>query len=187
MGINPTPTKCCNHLDNPLIAKVLHASAVGVGFIPVLPTADKIQSKYPAAGRTGINPVPTAAECCKCLIISVLDRALDRVVAVINPRACVYGFFAGTALVALRRRNKPYCCLPLVVDCNYGLLSACRLCGNVKVFRRIVLLMCLCYYLIIIIPKHLITARKAVHFCSRNGPFCVLNEAFRNAKWYVTD
>ncbi|MGYP003514172278 len=47
--------------------------------------------------------------------------------------------------------------------------------------------MCLCYYLIIIIPKHLITARKAVHFCSRNGPFCVLNEAFRNAKWYVTD
>lgn len=47
--------------------------------------------------------------------------------------------------------------------------------------------MCLCYYLIIIIPKHIIPARKAVHFCSRNGPFCVLNEAFRNAKWYVTD
>ena len=51
VGINPTPTeaKCCNHLDNPLVAKVLHASAVGTGFIPDLQTADKIQSKCPAA------------------------------------------------------------------------------------------------------------------------------------------
>ena len=136
VGINPTPTKCCNHLDNPLIAKVLHASAVGVGFIPVLPTADKIQSKCPAAGRTGINPVPTAVKCCKCLIISALDRILDRVVAVINPRACVYGFFAGAALVALRRRINLIAVCTLVVDCNYGLLYACRLCGNVKVFQN---------------------------------------------------
>ena len=60
VGINPTPTLdvCCNHFDNPLIAKVLHTSAVGTGFIPVLPTADKIQSKYPAAARMGINPTP---------------------------------------------------------------------------------------------------------------------------------
>ena len=30
VGINPTPTlaECCNHFDNPLIAKVLHTSAV---------------------------------------------------------------------------------------------------------------------------------------------------------------
>ena len=30
MGINPTPTlaECCDHFDNPLIAKVLHTSAV---------------------------------------------------------------------------------------------------------------------------------------------------------------
>ena len=51
VGITPTPTeaKCCNHFDNSLIAKALHASAVGAGLIPVLPTADKIQSKYLAA------------------------------------------------------------------------------------------------------------------------------------------
>ena len=83
VGINPTPTEaeCYNHLDNPLIAKVLHKSAVGTGFIPVLPTAnkiqskcqalpasDKIQSKCHAAARVGITPA--AAECCNILIIS---------------------------------------------------------------------------------------------------------------------
>ena len=62
VGINPTPTKCCNHFDNPLIDKVLHTSAVGTGFIPVLPIADKIKGKYPTAAREGINPTPT--ECC---------------------------------------------------------------------------------------------------------------------------
>ena len=69
MGINPTPTvaECCNYFNNPLIAKVLHSAAVGMGFIPVLPTADKIQSKYPAAARVGINPTPTAVECCTTL------------------------------------------------------------------------------------------------------------------------
>ena len=51
-----------NHFDNPLIAKVLHVSTVGAGFIPALPTADKIQSKYLAAARVVINPTPT--ECC---------------------------------------------------------------------------------------------------------------------------
>lgn len=57
LRINPTPTLdvCCNHFDNPLIAIVLHTSAVGAGFIPALPTADKIQSKSPAAARVEIN------------------------------------------------------------------------------------------------------------------------------------
>ena len=66
MGINPTPTLdvCCYHFDNPLIAIVLHTSAVGMGFIPVLLTADKIQSKYPAVARVGINPTPTLDVCC---------------------------------------------------------------------------------------------------------------------------
>ena len=77
-GITPSPTvtECSYHFDNPLIAKVLHASTVGAGFIPALPTADKIQSKYsaaartgiqskyPAAAREGINPSPTVTECC---------------------------------------------------------------------------------------------------------------------------
>ena len=63
VGINPTPTECCNHFDNQLIAKVLHTSAVGTGFIPVLPTADKIQSKCPAAARMGINPTPAPGKC----------------------------------------------------------------------------------------------------------------------------
>ena len=66
MGINPTPTLdvCCYHFDNPLITKVLHISSVGAGFIPALPTADKIQSKYPAAAREGMKPSPTVTECC---------------------------------------------------------------------------------------------------------------------------
>ena len=58
VGINPTPTvtECYNHFDNPLITKVLHTSAVGTGFIPVLPIADKIQSKCHAAVRVWISP-----------------------------------------------------------------------------------------------------------------------------------
>ena len=42
-GINhaPTVTECSNHEDNPLITKVLHTSAVGTGFIPVLPATSK--------------------------------------------------------------------------------------------------------------------------------------------------
>ena len=42
-GINhaPTTVECCNHEDNPLIANVLHTSAVGMGFIPVLLTTSK--------------------------------------------------------------------------------------------------------------------------------------------------
>ena len=63
VGINHTPTECCNHFDNQLIAKVLHTSAVGTGFIPVLPTADKIQSKCPAAARMGINLTPAPGKC----------------------------------------------------------------------------------------------------------------------------
>ena len=78
VGINPTPTvaECCNHFDKPLITKALHISTVGMGFIPVLPTADKIQSKYPAAARVGINPTPTLDVCCKCLVISGLRRKI---------------------------------------------------------------------------------------------------------------
>ena len=61
VGINPTPTlaECCNHLDNPLITKVLHTSTIETWFIPVLLTADKIKSKCTAAARVGINPTPT--------------------------------------------------------------------------------------------------------------------------------
>ena len=50
-NIVTTVDVCCNQFDNPLITKVLHASAVGTGFIPVLPATDKIQSKCPAAAR----------------------------------------------------------------------------------------------------------------------------------------
>ena len=60
VGINPTPTvaECYNHFDNPLIAKVLRTSIVGAGFIPVLPTADKIKSKCTAVARMGMSPSP---------------------------------------------------------------------------------------------------------------------------------
>ena len=60
-----------------MIAKVLHTSAVGAGFIPALPTADKIHGKYPAAARVGINPTPTLDVCCKRFIINVLHENYD--------------------------------------------------------------------------------------------------------------
>ena len=44
-------------------SRLQHSTTVGMGFIPVLPTADKIQSKYPAAARAGINPAPTEDRC----------------------------------------------------------------------------------------------------------------------------
>ena len=69
VGINPTPTvvECCNHLGNSLITKVLHSAAVGTGFIPVLPTADKIKSKCTAAAMMGITPSPTLGKCDQCM------------------------------------------------------------------------------------------------------------------------
>ena len=53
---------------------VLHSAAVGKGFIHVLLTADKIQSKYPTAARVGMIPATTVEVCCKRLIISGLQR-----------------------------------------------------------------------------------------------------------------
>ena len=41
------------HANNMMVINVLHISAVGAGFIPVLPTTDKILNKFPAAARTG--------------------------------------------------------------------------------------------------------------------------------------
>ena len=43
VGINPTPTvdACSNYVDNALITKALHTSAVGAGFIPALPATSK--------------------------------------------------------------------------------------------------------------------------------------------------
>ena len=58
-------------LFKPLILRCLQHLATGAGFIPVLPTADKIQSKYHAAARTGINPIPTE-DACNTLIINAL-------------------------------------------------------------------------------------------------------------------
>ena len=81
MGINPTPTMavCCNFFDNLLITNALHTSAVGAGFIPALPTADKIKSKYPAAAREGMKPSPTLDVCCNhfdnLLIANVLHSS----------------------------------------------------------------------------------------------------------------
>ncbi len=46
-------------------------SAVGAGFIPVLPAADKIQNKYNATARMGINPTPML-DACNTLITKML-------------------------------------------------------------------------------------------------------------------
>ena len=64
-GINPAPmvAECCNHFDNSLITKVLYTSAVGVGFIPTLATADKIQSKCTAAAMMGMKPSSALGKC----------------------------------------------------------------------------------------------------------------------------
>ena len=50
-GYLSTPT--VDHANNMLVINALHTSAVGAGFIPVLPTTDKILNKFPAAARTG--------------------------------------------------------------------------------------------------------------------------------------
>ena len=61
-----------NILFKPLILRYLHhSSAVGAGLIPVLPTVDKIQNKYNAAARMGINPT-TTVDVCNTLISNVL-------------------------------------------------------------------------------------------------------------------
>ena len=64
-GINPAPTvaECCNHFENSLITNALHASFVGVGFIPTLPAADKIKSKCTAAAMMGIKPSSALGKC----------------------------------------------------------------------------------------------------------------------------
>ena len=54
----------------PIADKIQSKKTAAAGFIPVLPTEDKIQSKCPAAARVGINPTPTAVDCCKRLSIS---------------------------------------------------------------------------------------------------------------------
>ena len=60
-----------------MYAALQHSAAVGAGFIPALPTADKIHGKYPAAARVGINPTPTLDVCCKRFIINVLHANYD--------------------------------------------------------------------------------------------------------------
>ena len=64
-------------LSKTLIIKHLqHSAAVGTGFIPVLPRADKIQSKCSAAARVGINPTPTEAKCCNHLDNPLVAKVL---------------------------------------------------------------------------------------------------------------
>ena len=48
------------------------------GVIPVLPTAYKIQSKYPAAARVGINPTSTGMYAEKVLLSVIYMRNLTR-------------------------------------------------------------------------------------------------------------
>ena len=67
-----------------MITNVLHASTVGAGFIPVLPTADKIQSKFPAAARVGINPTLRLQNAASVLVSEVCTSFLDSVVIVGN-------------------------------------------------------------------------------------------------------
>ena len=53
-------------------AAMQHTSNVGVGFIPTLAAAGHLLCILSAVGRAGINPAPTAAECCNAFIIKQL-------------------------------------------------------------------------------------------------------------------
>ena len=75
--------------------------------------------------------------------------------------------------------NKPYCCLPLVVDCNYGLLYACRLCGNVKVFQND----CTFDMPLLLSDYH---HSETYHFGSQNGPFLLTKWAVLRSKRTVS-
>ena len=56
------------------IIKVIAAHIqVGVGFIPTLAAAGYLLCILSAVGRAGINPAPTADECCNDLIIKLLQ------------------------------------------------------------------------------------------------------------------
>ena len=59
-----------------MMRSLQHSAAVGAGFIPALPTADKIQSKYPAAAREGMKPSPTVTECCYRVDNSLITKVL---------------------------------------------------------------------------------------------------------------
>ena len=75
-----------DHFDNPLIAKVLHTSAVGMGFIPVLPAADKIQSKCPTAAGVGMKPSPALGKCDQCM--NMYAKQTSRMISLICSGAC---------------------------------------------------------------------------------------------------
>ena len=47
------------YISNILVINVLHASNIGVGFIPILAVALYLFCILSAAGRTGINPAPS--------------------------------------------------------------------------------------------------------------------------------
>lgn len=61
--------------------------------------------------------------------------------------------------------------MPLVVDCNYGVLYACRLCGNVKVFQKD----CTFDMPLLLSDYH---HSETSHYGSQSGPFLL-------TKWTV--
>ena len=54
-------------------AAMQHTSKVGVGFIPTLAATGHLLCILSTVGRAGINPAPTADECCNDLIIKLLQ------------------------------------------------------------------------------------------------------------------
>ena len=65
--------QCELNLYSTFLKKVLFQQ---LRFIPVLLTADKIQSKYPAAAREGMKPSPTVTECCYRVDNSLITKVL---------------------------------------------------------------------------------------------------------------
>ena len=70
-GINHVPTAdVCNTLViNGLSSLLQHSASVGAWFIPALAAAEYLHQFLLVADRTGINPVPTVAECCNAAYI----------------------------------------------------------------------------------------------------------------------
>ncbi len=79
------------YISNILVINVLHASNIGVGFIPILAAALYLFCILSTVGRTGISPAPTADKWCKYLSISGLKRILGRIWTIRNQRACSKG------------------------------------------------------------------------------------------------
>ena len=118
-GINPIPTAdVCNTLDiNGLSSLLQHSASVEAWFIPALAAAWYLHQFLLVAGRTGINPVPTA-DVYNTLVINGLSSLLQHSATVgawFIPALAAAWYWLCILLVADRTGINP---VPTVAECN---------------------------------------------------------------------